>query len=212
MEKDFARHCLKNDRHYRHLHQWLTLPSWLPDGHPYQCKGEHYHRYVKRQLPPPPHSWERRPPRDARVLFYGHSYLGQVGVSMIPPDLTEGDYRGNWKWIWLENNSSLVMIVNNSTLQRASTVQTHLPAFLKREKFTHIVFSQPHKECFFDWTDQGRDASTMCINLSEINQVPETLKHRTIIQSYCEEHGAQFTHMLGRTPDAPYKEWEEATG
>ena len=84
MEKDFARHCLKKDRHYRHLHQWLTLPSWLPDGHPYQCKGEHYHRYVKRQLPPPPHSWERRPPRDARVLFYGHSYLGQVRVDDSP--------------------------------------------------------------------------------------------------------------------------------
>ena len=147
----------------------------------YRCTGERYHSTTHAD----PKTTRLR--RDARLLFFGTSLMGQIVDEILcSANVTRGvDHR----WVKHMDNrytmkrlprpctpvcathefatytsatgATLTTLINWAPMQRFSRAQ-HFQAFLRRSNFTHIYFMMPHDECFFDWT---RDKTKpFCIN------------------------------------------------
>lgn len=102
-----------------------------------------------------------------------------------------------WHWLWESTNATMVMVINNATFQRTTLVGQHLPSFLHRERFTHVIYQQPHRNCFFDYLDGGKNPAARCVNLSMINLPRTSLIHRRLLEHYCRTHGVPFLTVLG---------------
>lgn len=178
----------------------------------YQCNDSLPQQAHLASLPPPPKPEALRPPPHSKVLLYGTSYLGQVGQafvcptykwhSCVPAEVSLHNERGEpitcaWHWFWEESNATLVMVVNNATLQRTTTVYRYLPLFLRRERFTHVVFQQPHKNCFFDYLEGGKVPENRCVVLSNVNGPPASMAQRNVLEHHCHTHGVPFLSVLG---------------
>jgi hypothetical protein len=50
----------------------------------------------------------------------------------------------------LARNASLTLAINYLPLQRTAEARRHLEGFLRTHRFTHLVYMQPHPDCFFD--------------------------------------------------------------
>ena len=87
--------------------------------------------------PPPPPHW--MPP--GRVLQASYKCCdGGVGEQARSGQLITYNFA---------HNSSLTLAINYSPLQRTDEAKRHLSGFVRQHRFTHLVYMQPHPDCFF---------------------------------------------------------------
>ena len=82
---------------------------------------------------------------------------------------------GSLQTFYFTNNASLTVVVNHAALQATDLAQHHLEAFVRagappiavsvssaRHRFTHLVYMQPHPDCFFN---ANKPRHSRCVEL-----------------------------------------------
>ena len=126
----------------------------------YACSGPAYERY-QQALDCGGFGWEQlerehlRLPSNTNILFFGHSYLGQIFLSFLcATELVSKAEDGVGERFWNEAlNITVIMLQNEKMLQHSDAVISSraLRDFLATMRFDLIVYMSPHPDCFFTY-------------------------------------------------------------